>query len=168
MSDTADREPTPEEALRALREVAQRRHQVARYQGPRFLWSVVCAVFVVQGLLEDLLPDARTWIVQVVMWGALALAFAVRFRRIGAALGYRAASAPGRLSWDKAGVVAMGGILAVVLVAGVAQQAIAWLGSPWPNTIAGIVSGLLVAFVMPWLLDEIRREYGGGPADRGR
>src|SRR5258706_11072985 len=33
MSDTADLEPTPEEALRALREVAQRRHQVARYQG---------------------------------------------------------------------------------------------------------------------------------------
>src|SRR5690349_19178286 len=106
--------PTPQQAARYLREVTTRRHQAARVRGPRWLRWLGGAVLVLEGLAQDLFPPASQAISLGVIATLLILAFAVRFRPVGAALGYRA-SVRGRPP-TSVSVVTIGGILAIVAV----------------------------------------------------
>jgi hypothetical protein len=153
----SDDEPTPQQAARALRELAARRHQAVRVRSPRWLRWLGGVVLPVEGVAHDQLPPAARGISLGVIAALLALALSVRHRRVGGALGYRA-SVRGRPP-ASVSVVAVGGIAAIVAVEFALHQVTEQLHSHWSHTIAGVVAGLLVALGMPWAVEQAYRQH---------
>ncbi len=148
-------EPTPQQAARALRELTDRRHQAVRTRTPRWVWWFACMLLPAEGLAEDLFPRVD-WLTNLfVLVLLLALALSVRYRPVGAALGYRA-SVRGR---PPAGVsvVSVGGIVAIAAVEFALHQLTERIHSHWSHTITGVVVGPLLALGMPWLIDQAYR-----------
>jgi hypothetical protein len=152
-----DDEPTPQQAARALRELTARRHQALRFRSPRRLWWFGGVVFLAVGFAEDVFPRVA-WVINLCALGALlALALSVRYRPIGAALGYRA-SVRGR---PPAGVsaVTFGGMVAIIAVEFALHQVTEQVHSHWSHTIAGVVVGLMLALGMPWIVEQAYRQH---------
>jgi hypothetical protein len=152
-----DEEPTPQQAARALRELTARRHQALRLRSPRWLWWLAGLVFPAEGLAEDLFPRAAGAISLSVVGALLALALSVRYRPVGAALGYRAsvrARPPASVS-----VVTFGGLVAIIAVEFALHQVTDHIHAHWSHTIAGAVIGPLIALGMPWLTEQAYRQH---------
>jgi hypothetical protein len=150
------REPSPEEAARALRELTRRRHQALRGRAPRPVWWGAGAVLVLQGVLEDLFPS-NTWIGLAFIWVFVVLAYAVRWRPVGAALGYRA-STRGRPP-ASVSAVSIGGLVAIAAVEFALHSLSHRFDLPWNHTISGLFVGLMLAFVLPWVIDLAFRQH---------
>jgi hypothetical protein len=88
----------------------------------------------------------------------LALALSVRYRPIGAALGYRA-SVRGR---PPAGVsvATIGGMMAIFAVEFALHRVTERIHSHWSHTITGFVVGPLLALGMPWIIKQAYRQHG--------
>ncbi|MEV6930284.1 hypothetical protein AB0M46_38180 [Dactylosporangium sp. NPDC051485] len=153
-----DDEPTPQQAARALRELAARRHQALRFRSPRWPWWLGGAVFPAEGFADDVFPRAAGVINLCVIGVLLALALSVRYRPVGAALGYRA-SVRGR---PPAGVsvVTVGGIVAIIAVEFSLHRVTDQIHSHWSHTIVGVIVGPLLALGMPWAIEQAYRQHG--------
>jgi len=158
----SDDEPTPQQAARYLRELTARRHQAARVRSPRWLRWLVGVVLLVEGLAQDLFPPASGVISLGVIAALLILASAVRFRPIGAALGYRA-SVRGRPP-TSVSVVTIGGIVAIITVEFALHQLTGQFHWHWSHTVTGVVVGLLLALGLPWAVEQAYRDH----EERGR
>ncbi len=154
---TRDDEPTPQQAARALRELTARRHQAWRFRSPRWLWWLAGMWFLAVGFAEDMFPRAAWMINLGVVVAMLVLAFSVRYRPVGAALGYRA-SVRGRPPIGVS-VVTTGGIVAIAAVEFALQQLTDRIHSHWSHTITGVVVGLLLALGMPWIIEQAYRQH---------
>ncbi len=153
-----DDEPTPQQAARALRELTARRHQALRLRPPRWISWLCGVLFPVTGLAEDVFPRAA-WVINLGVVGALlALALSVRYRPVGAALGYRA-SVRGR---PPAGIsaVTFGGLVAIGVVEYALHQVTDQVHSRWSHTITGVVVGPLLALGLPWIIEQAYRQHG--------
>jgi hypothetical protein len=160
-----DDEPTPQQAARALRELTARRHQAARLRSPRWMWWFGGGVFPVVGFAQDLFPRVSWLISLCLVVVLLALALSVRYRPVGAALGYRASVR----SRPPAGVgaVTTGGLVAIVAVEFALHRVTDRIHSHWSHTIAGIVVGLLLALGMPWIIEQAYRQHEETGRDGG-
>lgn len=150
-------EPTPQQAARALRELTARRNQALRTRAPRWVRWFGGAWFPVIGFAQDVAPRAA-WMVNLgVLVPLLALALSVRYRPVGAALGYRA-SVRGR---PPAGVsmVTYGGLAAIIAVEFALHRMTDRIHTHWSHTVAGVVIGLLLALGMPWLIEQAYRHH---------
>jgi protein-S-isoprenylcysteine O-methyltransferase Ste14 len=158
---------SPQEADRALREMTDRRDQVAGAGAPWPVIVVSCLLLLGFGIVLDQFPGADDWAGNALVAVAFALMFLARTRYVGARLGYRVA--PGRVQgrWG-AKLLALG-----LLVAGLALLVgcHAWLvheDVAWPNTITygglGSVLTVLIARVMGHVLRSRPRESGAGGA----
>jgi hypothetical protein len=158
-----DDEPTPQQAARALREVTARRHQVLRSRSPRWVSWLGGVALLAEGFAEDLFPRAGGVISLCVVAALLAFALSVRYRPVGAALGYRAA-VRGR---PPAGVfvVTVGGMIAILAVEFALHRVNDRVHPHWSHTIFGVVVGLLVALGMPWAIEQAYRQHGERGSD---
>ncbi|MEV4518410.1 hypothetical protein AB0K00_56815 [Dactylosporangium sp. NPDC049525] len=152
-----DDEPTPQQAARYLRELTTRRHQAARVRPPSWLRWLSGVVLPVEGLAQDLFPSASGAISLGVIAALLILALAVRFRPVGAALGYRA-SARGRPPTGVS-VVTIGGIVAIIAVEFALHQMTEQTHWQWSHTVTGVVVGLLLALGLRWAVEQAYREH---------
>ncbi len=153
-----DDEPTPQQAVRALRELTARGHQAQRFRSPGWVWRLGGVVFLAVGFAEDVFARAA-WVINLcTVVALLALALSVRYRPVGAALGYRA-SVRGR---PPAGVsvATMGGMVAIIAVEFALRQLTDQTHSHWTHTITGVVVGPLLALGMPWLIEQAYRQHG--------
>src|SRR5436309_4822126 len=130
-------EPTPEQAARALRELTARRHEVLRTRTPRWLWWFGGVWFPAVGLAEDVSRPAARLINLGVIGVLLAIAFSVRYRRVGSVLGFRA-SVRGQAPAGVA-VVTIGAILAIIAVESALRKLTEQIYPHWSHTIAGVV-----------------------------
>lgn len=151
-------EPTPQQAARALRELTARRHQALRFRSPRWLWWLGGVVFPAEGFAEDVFPRAAAVINLCVVVALLALALSVRYRPVGAVLGYRA-SVRGRPPVGVS-VAAIGGMFAIIAVEFALHRVTAQIHSHWSHTIVGVVVGPLLALGMPWVIEQAYRQHG--------
>jgi hypothetical protein len=153
-----DDEPTPQQAARALRELTARRHQALRLRSPRWVWWLAGVWFLAVGFAEDVFPRAA-WVINLgAVVALLALALSVRYRPVGAALGYRASvrgRPPARVS-----MVTIGAVVAIGAVEFALHQLTDQIHSHWSHTIAGVVVGLLFALGMPWIIEQAYRHHG--------
>ncbi len=152
-----DDEPTPQQAARALRELTARRHQALRFRSPRWIWWLAGALFPAEGFAEDVFPRAAWAISLGVVIALLALAFSIRYRPVGAALGYRA-SVRGRPP-TAVSLVTIGGMVAIIAVDFAVHKATDRIHSHWSHTIAGVVVGPLIALSMPWIIEQAYRQH---------
>ncbi|GAB3842410.1 hypothetical protein ACFPIJ_42825 [Dactylosporangium cerinum] len=153
----SDEEPTPQQAARSLQELTTRRHQAARVRSPRWMRWLGGAVLAGEGLAQDLFPPASGVISLGVIAVLLVLALAVRFRPVGAALGYRA-SVRGRPPTNVS-VVTIGGIAAIIAVEFALHQVAQQTHWPWSHTITGVLVGLLLALGLPWAVEQAYRDH---------
>jgi uncharacterized membrane protein len=153
----SDDEPTPQQAARYLRELTARRHQAARVRSPSWLRWLGGVALPVEGLAQDLLPPASGVISLGAIAALLILALAVRFRTVGAALGYRA-SARGRPPTGVS-VVTIGGIVAIIAVEFALHQMTEQIHWHWSHTVTGVVVGLLLALGLPWAVEQAYRDH---------
>ena len=153
-----DDEPTPQQAARALRELTARRHQALRFRTPRWVRWLAGIWFLAVGFAEDLFPRVAWVFSFCVIVALLAFALSVRYRPVGAALGYRA-SVRGRPP-TSVSIVTIGGIVAIAAVEFTLHQVTNRIHSHWSHTIAGVVVGLLLALGMPWIIEQAYRQHG--------
>jgi hypothetical protein len=92
-----------------------------------------------------------------VLGAFLALALSVRYRPVGAALGYRA-SVRGRPP-ASVSVVTFGGMVAILCVQFALHQVTDQHYARWSHTIVGVVVGLLLALGMPWIIEQAYRHH---------
>ncbi len=143
--------PTPEEAARALRDVEQRRDQVLREgSGPRWMWYLLGAAFVVRGLVADFAGGGASQVATWVIIGVLLVLVLLQHTRWGASLlGYRAMPARGQFPVWYLVVVSLAAGAAVIVISLVLGLAVAVFGLPYRETVVNSGTGLVVAFVGP-------------------
>ncbi len=158
-------QPTPEEAARALQDIEQRRDQVLREgSGPRWMWYLLGAAFVVRGLVADLAGMSAASVVSWAIVAVLAVLVVMQHTRRGAArLGYRAMPAWNAFPAWYLGMLAVAAIATVIAASLLLGVLVAAFDLPYQQTIVGAGTGLAVALVGRWAcrLAPPRRRVSG-------
>lgn len=149
--------PSPEEAAKALREVAEHRQQASSPDAyPKWALLAIGVLILGVGVGSDLRPDLSEQLRYLLLAGALLLTFLPRWKRAGSAMGYQRHPRTAEMS-ARARVLRGLMLLALIVLVAVASVLLRRWDVPYPATI-GSVAILVTMPLWYWLLNRVGRE----------